>query len=491
MCKGANAALAAALLLAALVSCSRGASRITDIAPHTVAIADGFADPTSLSPLLEGAWPTCAVTAELALAYFVHEGPDGRPSPYLLTRIPSLRNGDISDNGRKLLIDRDVPTIGSLLLGAAPAPARQQPLTPGLYSSPLGHSIYVGAEDELPDPPRNEYFDSQTHRLYTAFPAKLTLMDSVLEDRRIIRPSQGSLGVSLWHRDGRRRSVIVLIHGNDPETREMGFLISFFAANGIDVVTYDQRGTGESSGEWSLNGPVQRALDVESIYDWLAKDPLVDPKRIGVWGFSNGGWTAPIVAAHRPIAFMILKSAPAETLKANIMYEVSQRMMRDHFRAGAIDRAREAWCLLIESVHGSAPWRAAQKAYNAAEKEPWFDAAFLPPHLKFPLSPATAAGLRRATSYNPGPTLREVTEPTLALFGALDRNVDVKHAAPTFSAAFARSGMTDFTERIYPGAGHTLKASRTGYNGDFEMPERFVIGYPEIMLDWLRKRGML
>ncbi|MFY9718871.1 MAG: hypothetical protein WAK16_04435, partial [Candidatus Cybelea sp.] len=66
----------------------------------------------------------------------------------------------------------------------------------------------------------------------------------------------------------------------------MGFLIPFFAVNGIDVVTYDQRGTGLSGGMWSLNGPVQRAVDVESIYDSLAHDPLVDSRRIGVWGFS-------------------------------------------------------------------------------------------------------------------------------------------------------------------------------------------------------------
>lgn len=387
-------------------------------------------------------------------------------------------------------------TVGALLVSnallvAALASAHLQLLATGLYYTRSGHPVYVGTEHELPDPPVNEFLDSQTHRLFSAFPGKLSLLAVVHEDRRIVRASQGQLGMSLWHRDDRRRAVIILIHGNDPETREMGFLIPFFAVNGIDVVTYDQRGTGLSGGMWSLNGPVQRAVDVESIYDSLAHDPLVDSRRIGVWGFSNGGWSAPIVAVHRPIAFMILKSAPAETVEANVMYEVSQRMIRDHFHADAIDNARETWRLLIESVNGNAPWRTARKAYNAAQKEPWFDTAFLPAHLTFPLSPATAASLRRATCYDPGPTLRRVTSPTIALFGTLDRNVDVKHAAPTLAAAFASSGMADFTEHIFPGAGHTLIASRTGYNGDFEMQERFVMGYPEIMIDWLRKRGMM
>jgi hypothetical protein len=49
--------------------------------------------------------------------------------------------------------------------------------------------------------------------------------------------------------------------------------------------------------------------------------------------------------------------------------------------------------------------------------------------------------------------------------------------------------MTDFTERVYPNAGHSLEVSRTGFNGDAEPPERFVPGYPSIMTDWLRERG--
>jgi hypothetical protein len=51
--------------------------------------------------------------------------------------------------------------------------------------------------------------------------------------------------------------------------------------------------------------------------------------------------------------------------------------------------------------------------------------------------------------------------------------------------------MHDFTIRIYPDAGHTLKVSTTGFNGEASPPERFTAGYPQVMIQWLRQRGFV
>jgi alpha-beta hydrolase superfamily lysophospholipase len=99
--------------------------------------------------------------------------------------------------------------------------------------------------------------------------------------------------------------------------------------------------------------------------------------------------------------------------------------------------------------------------------------------------------MRREMLYDPAETLQKVRTPTLALFGALDRNVDVAHAPTLFQSAFARAGMRDFTMRIYKDAGHTLKVSATGFNDQPSQPERLTAGYPEIMIQWLRQRSFL
>jgi len=362
-------------------------------------------------------------------------------------------------------------------------------LPQGVYDR-NGQAIYVGVEHELPDPASNDFFDPQTqHTGSLAHAGGLRLRTGVQEERRVVVMRQGHLGVSLYFLDAKPRSTVILVHGNDPETREMGFLIPYFVTNGVNVISYDQRGTGESTGNWFLNGPIDRANDVDAIYDAFRSDPHVDGKRIGIWGFSNGGWTAPIVAVRRPLAFMILKSAPAESLAANIDYEVRQVMRRHGESAAATQQALALWRSVESALNGTSSWTSAQRAYSAASSQPWFR---LMPKIEVPpKSTAYADGLRRAVSYDPAKTLQEVRTPTLALYGALDRNVDVADSSVLMPRYFAAAGMRDFTMRVYQHAGHQLIVSTTGYNGDALPPERFVPGYPEIMLSWLEQRGFM
>ncbi|MGC1757746.1 MAG: alpha/beta hydrolase, partial [Candidatus Cybelea sp.] len=159
-------------------------------------------------------------------------------------------------------------TIGVLAIWLSLiAGARASTLAPGVYDA-SGDTVYVGVEHELPDPASNDFFDSTTQHTgdLRATPG-LHLRSGILEERRIVQTPQGRLGFSLFHAGEKPRAAVILIHGNDPETREMGFIIPFFVSNGINVISYDQRGVGESAGNWFLNGPSQRADDVTAIYD--------------------------------------------------------------------------------------------------------------------------------------------------------------------------------------------------------------------------------
>src|SRR5215831_5538120 len=187
-------------------------------------------------------------------------------------------------------------------------------LAPGVYVT-SGHKIYVGIQHDPPGPASNDFFDSTSQRTGDLHATHdLHLRSGIFEAPRVIEAPQGRLGLSLYYVSERPRATVILVHGNDPETRMMGFIIPFFVCNGINVISYDQRGVGESAGDWFLNGPTQRADDVAAIYDVMRSDLHVDSHRTGIWAFSNGGWTAPVVALQRPVAFMILKSAPTESL---------------------------------------------------------------------------------------------------------------------------------------------------------------------------------
>ncbi len=382
-------------------------------------------------------------------------------------------------------------SLAALALGLSLiAPVHAAHLAPGVYIA-SGRTIYVGVQHEPPDPASNDFFDSTSQRTGDLDAKQdLHLRNEISEERQVIEASQGRLGFSLYYAGNRPRATVILIHGNDAETREMGFIIPYFVCNGINVVSYDQRGVGESAGNWLLNGPSQRADDVAAIYDVIRGDFHIDSQRIGVWGFSNGGWTAPLVSIHRPVAFMILKSAPTESLTRNIDYEVEQTMRRHHVEAAA-PQALALWHAFEQALDGAVSWSYAKRLYDLDASQPWFQYSLMPDlGISMPPPPAQIPGLRRFVTFDPTETLISVSStPTLALYGARDRNVDAADSAAHLREFLRRAGNRDVTIRIYPNAGHQLIVSKSGYNGDPALPERFVPEYPQVMIRWLAERG--
>ncbi|HEY1682852.1 MAG TPA: alpha/beta hydrolase [Candidatus Tumulicola sp.] len=380
-------------------------------------------------------------------------------------------------------------TLAFLLFVASPLAVDAASLAPGLYLNATGAKLYVGTEHELPDSAYSQYLNASSGTSGALPPDRhLVSVCAVQEERRVVRSPLGVLGVSLYYHGAAPRSTILLIHGSDAETREMGWIVPYFACNGVNVISYDQRGTGESSGNWLANGPPQRARDANAIYDALRTDPRVDPQRIGIWGFSNGGWTAPIVAVDRPIAFMILQSAPASSVEQNVIYEAKETMRGIGHTAADTQRAVETWQIVLAAIEGRTPIPTAKTAYAKAARASWFDDSLLPlVPVKTAFEEPQLSGWRRFLRYDPAETLATVRAPTLALYGARDTKVDVTHDVPAIEVAFRRAGMHDLTVRWFADAGHTMKVTSNGF--DDTKPVRYTRGYPAVMLTWLRQRG--
>lgn len=75
---------------------------------------------------------------------------------------------------------------------------------------------------------------------------------------------------------------------------------------GFGILLVEYPGYGGAPGSPSEKSIMESA---RALYDWAAKDPRVDPKRIVVWGRSLGGGAAAQLAVGRPVAAMILESA--------------------------------------------------------------------------------------------------------------------------------------------------------------------------------------
>ncbi|MGZ3521636.1 MAG: hypothetical protein ACXVAG_11695 [Vulcanimicrobiaceae bacterium] len=119
-------------------------------------------------------------------------------------------------------------------------------------------------------------------------------------------------------------------------------------------------------------------------------------------------------------------------------------------------------------------------------------AATLPPGLyRNPSGHLIYVGVKTNDPIQPKTNISPPARSASATYPRLRSDADATHASATLQSDFAQAGMVDFSMRVYKNAGHTLKVSATGFNNQPSSPERLTSGYPEVMIQWLDRRGFL
>ncbi len=96
-----------------------------------------------------------------------------------------------------------------------------------------------------------------------------------------------------------KRALVVLSHGTGGGAAGMAWLAETLASNGYIVAAVNHHGNTAAEPSYQLQGFIlvwERARDISVLIDKLLADPQfgahIDPSRIGVAGFSLGGYTA-------------------------------------------------------------------------------------------------------------------------------------------------------------------------------------------------------
>jgi len=188
---------------------------------------------------------------------------------------------------------------------------------------------------------------------------------------------------------------------------------------GIAMLRMDDRGVGESTGNFATATSRDFANDIRAAMTWLRARSDVDSQRIFLIGHSEGGMVAPMVAVDEPaLAGIVLMAGTGRTGREIIRFQRRYAIERDTSLSAARRIAELAQVnTSVDSALTTTPW------------------------------------LTFFGAHDPIAMARKVKVPVLILQGADDQQV-IAGEAPLLAKAFRAGGNRDVTTRIFPELNH-------------------------------------
>lgn len=253
--------------------------------------------------------------------------------------------------------------------------------------------------------------------------------------------------------------AVVVLHGASSPLRSEALydhLKRMLPPLGIAVFTYDRRGTGASGGNAKGNAYELLADDGIAAAQMLARDPRIDPKRIGFWGLSQGGWLSLLAASrYESTAFAISISAPMVTPDAQMNFAVANILRIKGYSQADIDLAISARTAIDEFERGRLDRPTAQARLDAVVAKPWFDLIYLDKTFSDP----DKSGWAKEIRHDPLASIGKISAPTLIVYGSRD---------PWVPAALSMDRLREFTRAhknfetvVVDGADHAMMTSAT------------------------------
>ncbi len=280
--------------------------------------------------------------------------------------------------------------------------------------------------------------------------------------------------------------VVIFVHSAGPQLRKGLFTwAEFFAIHGVAGLTYDKRGVGASSGDWMRSSFQDLAGDALAALQFVKGREDLDARQVGVWGASQGGWIAPLVASQSSeVAFIISHSGPGVSPEEQELYRSEAWLQADGFSQAEIQKAMTLIRSRYECVRTGQGWEQLAAAERAAKSERWY--------------PYTGGAVGKDNpfwgfwclihDYDPVPALEKVKCPVLAMWGGMDTFLPVQKSVAVWRESLAKAGNADVTLKVYPDGNHSLLDAKTGGLKEVPRLQGFVPGYFQMQKDWVLQR---
>lgn len=288
--------------------------------------------------------------------------------------------------------------------------------------------------------------------------------------------------------------VVVLAHGAERGSAlDRYFEPYLLAANGIGVFVFDKRGTGLSAGDYTQELPLL-ARDLVAAADQARKLAGRRALRLGLVGFSQGGWVAALAAKPSNADFMaVLFGSAASAMESEqdqVAAEVSRAGHGEAAQVQAREMARVAAAFLDSRFENG---REVGRTRQQWAGEPWFTSVRgdftgqvfgYPPWLGAIVGHFIAP--RTTLLLDPRPAIEDLGIEQLWLLAGDDVALPPARSVSFLRQLASRGKPIDVRE--FPATEHGLYTYRVSAAG-----ERESLGYPAdlwpSLVQWIQRRS--
>ena len=272
-----------------------------------------------------------------------------------------------------------------------------------------------------------------------------------------------------------RLPAVVLVGGGGLTDRdEVAFGIPIFgqladalADAGFIVLRYDKRGVGQSGGREEAATLGDYAGDVRAAVRFLERRKDLDPKRIAVLGYGEGGPVAMLAGARENrIAALVLVATTGVTGAELNLDQVKRALDRSERSAADKEATLDLQKRIQQAVLTGSGWETLA-LYRRQADTPWFQ-SFL--------------------AFDPARTMPDVKQPVLIVQGELDTQVPPHNADRLQALAAKRRNAPRVQLAKVPGVNHLLVPATTGEADEYSSlkDKNVSADVSAAIVDWLR-----
>jgi uncharacterized protein len=247
--------------------------------------------------------------------------------------------------------------------------------------------------------------------------------------------------------------AVVFLHGAGSEGRYGArFLAEHLTEHGIAALIYDKRGVGKSTGDWKRSDFNDLAEDAIAGVHFLQQRNEINSREIGLYGHSQGGMIAPLIASRsKDVAYIISGAGSAVPVYESEINSVTNQIRAKGISGNELGEATEFIKMWVGVMRTGQGWEQFDKAVEKVRNRKWYPMLHVPPkdHWMW-------AFHKRIYDYNSADYWSQISVPVLVMYGERDLYVPVTQSISNIDRALSRAKNRDYTILVLPRASHSF-----------------------------------